>query len=144
MKKAFEGGDKVFVITEQRLATVLNVYGDGVNGSYGDIRLDLCGNTCVDDIEHYDPVKHAAFDHTFLPIMATWKKEYGITKNIPLRGKLFNESQNIGKARYVVNFHDGEKTHADGSQFFDIEIFSNKRKKEQFVRNLKKNGYTRI
>jgi len=82
---ALEGGDKVFVISEQKLATVLNVYGDGINGSHGDVRLDLSGNTALTDIERYDPVKHAAFDHTFIPIKAEWKKNYEITKDIPLR-----------------------------------------------------------
>lgn len=81
----FEGGDKVFVISEKKLATVLNVYGDGVNGNCGDIRLDLCGNTAIADIEPYNPEKHAEFDHTFTPIKKEWKENYGITKDIPMR-----------------------------------------------------------
>lgn len=56
--------------------------------------------------------------------------------------KTFNEMQNIGKAKYVVNYHDGEKQHKDGSQFFDISIFSNKIKKNKFVKDLIKKGYT--
>ncbi len=58
----FEMGDRVFVRSEQKLATVLDVYGDGVNGDQGDIRLDLCGNTPISDIEKYDSVKHAEFE----------------------------------------------------------------------------------
>lgn len=85
MIKPYEAGDKVFVTTEQRLATVLDVYGDGVNGSYGDIRLDLCGNTSMDVIEHYEPVKHAEFDSTFIPIKSAWKETYGITKDVQTR-----------------------------------------------------------
>jgi hypothetical protein len=80
-----EAGDKVFVTTEQRLATVLDVYGDGLNGDHGDIRLDLCGNTSLDYIERYDASRHAAFDHTFIPIRTEWKEFYGITKDVPLR-----------------------------------------------------------
>jgi hypothetical protein len=80
-----EAGDRVFVVSEQRLATVLDVYGDGINGDHGDIRLDLTGNTSLDDIERYDASKHAAFDHTFIPIKAEWKEFYGITKDVPLR-----------------------------------------------------------
>jgi hypothetical protein len=83
--KPYEAGDKVFVITEQRLATVLNVYGDGLNGSCGDIRLDLSGNTSIDNIEHYDPLKHAEFDHTFIPIKSEWKERYEITKDVQVR-----------------------------------------------------------
>jgi hypothetical protein len=81
----YEAGDKVFVRSEQRLATVLDVYGDGVRGDYGVIRLDLSGNTDLDDVERYDVDKHAAFDHTFIPIPAEWKASYGITKDVPLR-----------------------------------------------------------
>lgn len=81
----YQGGDKVFAITEQKLATVLDNYGDGVNGDQGDIRLDLCGNTAITDIEPYSPEKHAQFDHTFMPIKREWKEQYGITQDIPVR-----------------------------------------------------------
>lgn len=84
-RRPFEGGDKVFLRAEKRLATVLNVYGDGVNGDRGDIRLDVSGNTAISEIEHYDAAKHSAFDNTFIPIKAEWKRAYGITKDIPLR-----------------------------------------------------------
>lgn len=84
-RHSFTAGEKVFVSREQRLATVLDTYGDGLNGADGDIRLDLCGNTSIEDIELYDATKHAAFDHTFVPIKAEWKERYGITLNVPLR-----------------------------------------------------------
>lgn len=83
--RPLEAGDKVFVISEQRLATVLNTYGDGINGDCGDVRVDLCGNTAVTNLEHYDPVEHAQFDATFTPILQAWKEQYGITKDIPVR-----------------------------------------------------------
>lgn len=59
----------------------------------------------------------------------------------------FNESKNyytqdnVGKARYVVNFHDGKKTHNDGSPFYDIRTFSNKIQRDAFVKDLKSKGY---
>ncbi|MDO8417736.1 MAG: hypothetical protein Q7S87_16170 [Agitococcus sp.] len=81
----YEAGDKVFVISEQRLATVLDTYGDGINGHFNDIRLDLSGNTSLDNIEKYDAQKHAEFDDTFLPIKGAWKDLYNITQDIPLR-----------------------------------------------------------
>jgi hypothetical protein len=56
--------------------------------------------------------------------------------------KVFNEQSNIGKAKYVVNFHDGAAQHKDGSPFFDMRIFTNKVKKHTFVTLLKKQGYT--
>ena len=55
--------------------------------------------------------------------------------------KQFNVRSNIGKAKYVVNFHDGVKQHDDGSEFYDIMIFCNKRKLNQFIRGLRKEGY---
>lgn len=57
--------------------------------------------------------------------------------------KTFNEMQDVGKAKYVVNYHDGVKVHRDGSPFFDIAIFSSRAKKDQFVRKLEGLGFTR-
>ena len=48
---------------------------------------------------------------------------------------------NVGKVKYLINFHDGQKTHQDGSEFYDIEFFSNKRKLAQFEKQLINNGY---
>ena len=48
---------------------------------------------------------------------------------------------NVGKVKYVVNFHDGVKTHKDGSDFFDIECFKNKNSFMKFVKDLEKQGY---
>lgn len=47
----------------------------------------------------------------------------------------------IGKAKYVVSYHDGIKQHKDGSEFFDIAIFRNKQKLKTFINNLKSQGY---
>jgi hypothetical protein len=57
--------------------------------------------------------------------------------------KTFNEMQGVGKAKYVVNYHDGVKVHRDGSPFFDIAIFSSLAKKDRFVRKLESLGFTR-
>ena len=48
---------------------------------------------------------------------------------------------NIGKARHVVSFHDGVKTHGDGSPFFEVEIFSNMKDRDRFIARLKSKGY---
>ena len=50
----------------------------------------------------------------------------------------------VGKAKYIVNFHDGEKLHPDGSEFFDIAIFSNKNRMNIFVNELKRKGYKEV
>jgi hypothetical protein len=55
--------------------------------------------------------------------------------------KSYRIQEGIGEAKYVVSFHDGEKQHKDGSPFFDIRIFTNKRKVAGFVSDLKKQGY---
>jgi len=56
--------------------------------------------------------------------------------------KTYNIRNNIGEAKYVVNHHDGEKTHKDGSKFFDIAIFTNKKNMNKFIGGLKMDGYT--
>jgi hypothetical protein len=55
--------------------------------------------------------------------------------------KKFNVMNNIGKSKYVLNFHDGKKTHGDGSPFYDIEIFKNKKDLDTAVGDLKQQGY---
>lgn len=55
--------------------------------------------------------------------------------------KYYNEQFNIGKAKYVVNFHDGVNTHNDGSPFYDIKIFRNARAQRVFVNRLITAGY---
>lgn len=58
------------------------------------------------------------------------------------RARTYYEQQNIGKCRYVVNYCTGESFHDDGSLFFDIHIFTNKRAKNAFVKQLVSDGYT--
>jgi hypothetical protein len=55
--------------------------------------------------------------------------------------KLFRLKYNIGKAKYVVSYHDGIKTHKDGSPFFDIEIFKSQKKCNTFIAELRTQGY---
>ena len=55
--------------------------------------------------------------------------------------KNYNTMTNVGRAKYVVNFHDGIKTHKDGSAFYDIAIFSNKKKEKAFIQNLNNAGF---
>lgn len=55
--------------------------------------------------------------------------------------KTFYRQDNIGSAKYTVSFHDGIKTHKDGSKFFDIRLFKNKVKLNQFIKSLIKQGY---
>lgn len=55
--------------------------------------------------------------------------------------KQYNITQNVGRCKYVVSYHDGNKKHKDGSNFYDISIFTNKKLMNKFVNELIKEGY---
>jgi hypothetical protein len=55
--------------------------------------------------------------------------------------KRFNLKLNVGKVKYLVSYHDGQKRHKDGSDFFDIVSFKNKQKLNNFVSALLIDGY---
>lgn len=55
--------------------------------------------------------------------------------------KRYHTMMNVGKAKYVVNFHDGVSTHKDGSDFYDIALFSNKKSFNDFLQSLVRQGY---
>ena len=58
-----------------------------------------------------------------------------------MNDKLFRTGNNIGKAKYTVSDHDGVQTHKDGSPFFGISIFKSKKKRQEFIDKLVKEGY---
>ena len=58
--------------------------------------------------------------------------------------KNFYIRYNIGKSKYVVNFHDGEVFFSDGSPFYDIKIFKNKVLLGRFIKELLNSGYVEI
>ena len=49
----------------------------------------------------------------------------------------YNIQYDIGKIKYLVNYHKGKK-YKDGSKFFDIAIFKNKNKMKEFIKTLNK------
>ena len=55
--------------------------------------------------------------------------------------KLYYTMDNVGRAKYTVNYHDGQKRHADGSPFYDFRIFRNAHKRDGFIRSLVADGY---
>ena len=61
-----------------------------------------------------------------------------------MKEKMYNVMFSIGRAKYVVNYHDGIKTHGDGSPFFDISIFRNKVDLNNFVDALERNKYKKL
>ena len=57
--------------------------------------------------------------------------------------KTYYLTKNVGKAKYLLSYHNGKATHKDGSPFFDIAIFSNKVKLNEYISNLIAEGYKR-
>ena len=55
--------------------------------------------------------------------------------------KRFKVGHNIGKAKYVISFHDGKSKHKDGSDFFGIKTFKNQKEFEKGKNYLRKKGY---
>ena len=68
------------------------------------------------------------------------KCEYIYKKNI-WHKKTYYIMYNVGKIKYLVNFNNGAECHKDGSKFYDIETFSNKKKMNKFIKLLKQDGY---
>lgn len=58
--------------------------------------------------------------------------------------RTFYIMHNVGRSRHVVNFHDGHKSHNDGSPFFDIAIFKSRKALSEFTNNLLSIGYTKL
>jgi hypothetical protein len=56
--------------------------------------------------------------------------------------KTITTQDNIGNAKYAVFFHDGKQTYEDGSAFFDIRTFKNKKKRDLFIKSLRAEGYS--
>jgi len=55
--------------------------------------------------------------------------------------KLYFQRDNIGRAKYTVSKHNGTDTHKDGSPFYDIAIFKNKKKLANYIKKIEKDGY---
>jgi len=56
--------------------------------------------------------------------------------------KKFYIQTNIGKCKYLVSYYDGIKIHNDGSAFYDVAIFKNKKSLGKFISELISSGYT--
>lgn len=57
---------------------------------------------------------------------------YKIKKSKLKEKKDYNVMYNVGKAKYLVSYYSGKK-YEDGSKFYDIKIFKNKKKMEDFI-----------
>ena len=55
--------------------------------------------------------------------------------------KRYNIQYNVGKCKYLVNYHNGISKHLDGSDLFDIATFTNKEKFKVFITALECKGF---
>jgi len=55
--------------------------------------------------------------------------------------KVYYIQYGVGKAKYLVSFHDGVQKHKDGSNFYGIRIFHNKKDLAKFEQGLLKENY---
>ena len=55
--------------------------------------------------------------------------------------KAFRQEPQIGRVKYPISFHDGITKNNDGSDFWGIACFNNKKKAQAYVKKLKANGY---
>jgi hypothetical protein len=55
--------------------------------------------------------------------------------------KTYRYLYQVGKARHVLNWHDGTTTHGDGSPFYSMKICGNKRELARMLRVLQGQGY---
>jgi hypothetical protein len=55
--------------------------------------------------------------------------------------KNYYTMDNVGSSKYSISDHDGVSTHKDGSPFYGMHLFKNKRKHNAKLKELKKAGY---
>lgn len=55
--------------------------------------------------------------------------------------KTFKVNPQIGKSKYSISFHDGKKTHKDGSKFNDIKTFKTKTELDKAIKDFEDKGY---
>jgi len=77
---------------------------------------------------------HQYYAQTYNPAYPT---PHGYEKG----GKLYYQQDGIGQSKYTVSFYDGKKTHKDGSPFYDIAIFKNKKDLKSYIEKLESEGY---
>ena len=53
----------------------------------------------------------------------------------------FNVMFNVGTAKYVINYHTTGEKHTDGSPFYGIKTFQNRKDFDTCIKSLKDQGY---
>lgn len=57
--------------------------------------------------------------------------------------KVFKINPPIGSTKYSISYHDGNKKHKDGSDFYDIETFKNKLDLEKAIKKYTSDGFVK-
>ena len=73
--------------------------------------------------------------------MIVKKNIRGLEESVNEGKKRYYQQNRVGSAKYTISYHDGKKKHKDGSDFFDIQTFKNKKDLAKFVNALHKGGY---
>ena len=103
--------------------------------NYKDVHKDVDELISKNEGFSSDAQRKAAFANGY--------EEKGKKKNESINEgkKRYYQKDGIGKSKYTISYHDGKKKHKDGSDFFDIQIFRNKKDLAKFVNSLHKGGY---
>lgn len=68
--------------------------------------------------------------------------DWELVKSVPYPlQKHYYTQQNVGKVKYLVNYHNGLRFYDDGSEFHDIFTTNNKKDFEKFIKKLEADGY---
>jgi hypothetical protein len=118
-------------------ATFINGY-NGYESTEGDgMMCAIIDFSCLDKTKYPKIVHHYLTDMDGNYIQS--KNRRGVRMDITF--KRYNIMYNVGKAKYLVNYHNGISKHNDGSDFFDIATFTNKEKFNIFITSLQTKGF---
>ena len=92
-------------------------------------------------LERYAKHKGAKQEIKYLKSISKTLSKKDPRESVNEGNKRYNQKDGVGKSKYVISYHDGKKKHKDGSDFFDIQIFRNKKDLAKFVNTLHKGGY---
>lgn len=56
--------------------------------------------------------------------------------------KVYYTQANLWRVKYTISYHDGHSKHPDGSPFYGIMLFKNKKLFNQAINRLVSEGYT--
>ena len=137
-------GGKVFKVSKVKkyLDTILDKLGD----QKGSRVWDFIGKDVGLDTRKYDTQPLGKYEFALLG--AIDDLYYIHIKESVREGKLTEGKKKfrvnlhaIGKAKYSIDFHDGKSKHKDGSPFWGIQIFKNKKNLAKAIKDYTKKGY---